>query len=195
MLLLDYIAIAIVALLFLGQYRFPNFLRRHERRIYLGVIAIVAGTLIYQVHTEFIELINSAPPTRYYGPPYTSISFFLFSGWSRIVGPYLLSVLVSALALWGMRMPSRYQDRFEAGEPYLIATSIVLLRHPFWMLYVLVGIVSYVLVSLYQARQRGSATRVSFYKIWLPLAFIVLVAIPLLVTITGLDVISFANLH
>ena len=195
MLLLDYIAIGIVVLLLLVQWRAPATLRRYERQIYVAVLFVIITTLLYQVHAEFIELITSPAPTRYYGPPYTSIAFFLFSSWSRVVGPYTLSIFISLLALWGMLKPSRYNDRFEAGEPYIIAASLALLRHPFWMLYAIAAIVLYLLISFYHARRGGSHTRVSFYKIWLPLTLIALMATPLLAKISGLSIISFANLH
>ena len=192
---LDYIAIVLVAVLVIAQYRLPALLKRYEKYIYVAILALIGATLLYEVHTSFSALINAPPPDRYYAPPYNSISFFLISSWSRIVAPYVLSMIISVIALWALLKPSRYQDRFEAGEPYMIATSLALLRHPFWLIYACVAIVLYLLLSIYKTKRHGAAARVSFYRVWLPLTFIVLAATPLLARITGLDVISFANLH
>ena len=193
--MLDYVSIAVVAVLVAAQYRLPALLKRYEKHIYVAVLVLIGATLLYEVHTSFSALINAPPPDRYYAPPYNSISFFLISSWSRIVAPYVLSMLISVVVLWALLKPGRYQDRFEAGEPYMIATSLALLRHPFWLVYACIAIILYLLISIYKTKRHGVATRTSFYRVWLPLTLIVLAATPLLARITGLDVISFSNLH
>lgn len=193
--LAHYSSIIFLLILLLLQWRAKSFLERHGKQIYLIALAGIAATLIYDLHASFTAIITSDPPNRYYGPPYTSIASFLFSSWSRVIGPYALSSAMSLLALWGMTAPARYRDRFEAGEPYLIAISLLTLRHPFWMVFVVLALVFYILASSYLTIRHGSARRISWYYAWLPLSIITLACAPLLATITVLNIIGFSNVY
>ncbi len=193
--LLHYISFGALALLIIAQYTARPFLVRHGKKIYQAIFVIAICTVLYETHTDFVGIVNGGPGVQYYGPPYISVSFFLLSAWSRIIAPYTLSAFISLLALWGMTSPGRYQDRFEAGEPYLIASALLLLRHPFWILYAVATLLCYTLITISTTLRKGGQTRITFYYFWLPLAIAVLATAPLLINNEFLKAISFANLR
>ncbi len=193
--LAHYGSISILLALLLLQWRAKDFLARRGKTLYLITIVAIAAVLLYDLHNNFNAIISSGPPNRYFAPPYAPIGSFLFSSWSRAIGPYVLSAAISLLALWGMTAPARYRDRFEAGEPYIIAISLLTLRHPFWGVFVVLTFAFYLISAGYLAFRYGDERRTSWYYAWLPLSIITLACAPLLAKISLLNLLGFSNVY
>jgi hypothetical protein len=192
---LHYISLIALGLLFAAQFRFRHYLHTYGKRAYQVALLFVLIAILYDLRSNFITIITGDIGIRYYGPPYTPISSFLFSAWSRILAPYVLSGLISLAALWAMTRVERYRDRFEAGEPYLIAIALLFLRQPFWLIYALLALVSYLTYSAIVTKLHGAEQRISFYYYWLPLAIIVLASTPLLKKVAFTLLLAFPNLR
>lgn len=190
-----YGSIALLLILFFLQWRAKSFLARNGKRLYLVAIVTLAAALFYDLHSNFSAIIASGPPNRYFAPPYVPIGSFLFSSWSRTIGPYTISLAISLLALWGMTAPANYKDRFEAGEPYIIAISLLALRHPFWGVFIILTFAFYLISSGYLTLRYGGERRASWYYAWLPLSIITLGCTPLLAKIPLLNLLGLSNVY
>jgi hypothetical protein len=193
--LLHYIGLTILALIFVLQLRLRSQLERYGKRIYQIALLLVLITLFYELRSDFMAIVTGDIGIRYYGPPYTPLSSFLFSAWSRILAPYVLSATLSLITLWAINSAKNYQDRFESGEPYIIALALLFLRHPYWLIYALIALGAYIAYSAIIARFRGINQRISFYYYWLPFAILVLALVPLLKKLAFAALLAFPNLR
>ncbi len=183
-----YLSLGILLLLWGAQLKQRPFLVRHIRLVVLGVISALAIMLLWQTHRQFLATAASPPPLKYLIPPYTPLSDFLFSMWSRLLSRYGLALIVSGLFFGLVKiLPKRLGERwFEPDEPYLIALGVILAGHPHWLLYLGLMLVSYLLYALGHTLMSKKQERVSLYHFWLPVAIVLVLLSPFLKTIPWL---------
>jgi len=170
--IVDYLSLIILSLLWGAQILKRPFLVRHRKLTFLVSALILALALLWLTHLQFIAMAAAGVPAKYLIPPFTPLSSFLFSLWSRLYSRWMLSFLISTIFLVGVHLLKKsWTNRwFEADEPYLIATAILLIGHPQWLAYLITVIIAYLCAALIQTIRRGKHERVSLYKFWLPVA-------------------------
>ncbi|PIR98389.1 MAG: hypothetical protein COT88_01965 [Candidatus Colwellbacteria bacterium CG10_big_fil_rev_8_21_14_0_10_41_28] len=111
---------------------------------------------------------------KYFLPPYTDISYFLFYSLTKTFAPYLISFVISLALLKGLPVLNRRygNNLFEEEEYYLAALSIFLTGHPGWIFYFLILVVVYLLAHLYSLFKEKKQARVPLYRLWLIVAVI-----------------------
>lgn len=174
----DYFSIAIVSSIWIAS--FPAFRRGGRFSLWGFIFAIIGiiGILSYFTHAQFIVW-QANEVSKYLIPPYHSLSYFLFYAWMRLWAPYVISLIAALLgcAATGF-LNKRFGGRFFKNEElYFIATGLFVSGHPGWIMYIVLVLAVYFLLSLSRFLFfRETAQRTSFYYYWLPLAACVIIA-------------------
>jgi len=116
-------------------------------------------------------------------PPYQSANYFIFYVFTRFFAPYLISFAAAIAFLFSAKiLNKKYEERFfEPEEFYLGASAIFLSGHPGWLFYVILLLVIYVLIQLFSTAKSSilnskfSPIRISLYRLWIPVAIIVII--------------------
>ena len=195
MLPLEYAAIAIVVLLIGAQLWLRPYLVRIGPRLFWLLTALIVLFLIYEIHQAFVDSLVSSTLVRYLVPPYVSISFFLFSSWSRLIAPYFFSWLLAFGVNSLLHHTARYRERFEPEERDLIPALLLLTRFPLSLLYLGLAPLIFAALASWRTRRYGPHCRTSFVYGWAPIAAVILIAAPYLFSIPVVALISFANPH
>jgi len=170
-----------------------NFFTKHARILYYLTLLVLSVFLFWRLHVNFSGLVNAPLPTRYYAPPYTPISFFIYSAWLRILGPVIFSIAVSLLSYLTLSHLKTYQERLDPDEPTKIALCLLLLPHPIWLIFTIISALSYALIAAVNSARGGAHTRTSLSSIWFSLALLSSAVAPLLTKIPIYKVISFTS--
>ena len=138
----------------------------------LGIsIGIVAITTFYLTREQFLTW-RASELSKYFIPPYHTIGYFLLYALGRFWAPYIISLaaalLIGIIAWQGNKR--RGGLLFEKEELYFLATGIFVVGHPAWILYIVVVLVFYFLLSTFYFLVSRRIERVSLYYYWLPLA-------------------------
>lgn len=173
--MVTYVSLGILVLLLGAQLRLRPLLVRHRAAIFWVCTGIIFGLLLYQTREQFLLLANSGPPSKYLVPPYNGIGYFLLWSWSWLWSRYLIALAGSLLLLCAIMSASANwrSKRFEEEEPYLLALSLVLVGHPFWIFYFFAVVLAYALYTATRAWRQATTQRVSFYYFWIPIALVV----------------------
>jgi len=147
-----------------------SFLTRRRWLFFIGLFSMVAlleANLLYQQYL----LWRSNTLSSFFLPPYQSYGYLFFYGFKRLYGNYVVS-LVIALIVWLFiyLFNKRFQNRFfYKEEGFLAASSIFLVGHPNWLVYIILIIILQFLRSLLFTSQR-----ISLRHLWVPTAIFVI---------------------
>ncbi len=175
-----YVTLAVLVLLLGAQLWLRPLLVLRARQIFTGSIALLLASLLVQLRMYFVALQNGGDISRYLVPPYQSLSYFFVSGWALFLFPYITSICTALLFILILkRVPKHRLDLiFEADEPWLIATTLLLSGHPGWLLTLTGGLLLIFFGSFYQSVIKKTDRRFSAYRFWLPIAIAVVLLSP-----------------
>lgn len=182
------ISIAILALLWIAQFKARPLLSKKIKLIYTTVILAPAIPLAISSYTLYYIWLYSPAPIKYFLPPYTPISYYIFTIGRRFWIPYLIAVIISLIFLLLIHSikKNRREKIFEKEEPYIITACIVLTGHPTWLAYILASLIIYLIVSI-----SFKGERASLYYAWIPIAMLIILSTPL---IFNLELLSLLKL-
>lgn len=102
---------------------------------------------------------------------------FVFFTFIRILAPFLISVLVAFLFIWGLHwLNKRFKGNlFEREEPYLAATAIILIGYPALLFYFLVLGVVYLIWHVGSYIRLRKETRLPLYNLWIFVGLVTLI--------------------
>jgi len=166
MTLADYFSLGILAIVMGAQiFLRPLALRIARIALWLAVFLIVI-ILVYWSLAQYRLWHESGEVARYLLPPYQTIGYFLSYVFFRFWLQYLISFVLGLLIGWGAYYANKkFQDKFfYLEEIYILIVTIFLVGHPLWLLYLVVVLTLWCLISLV------SGGRVSFYYFWIPVA-------------------------
>lgn len=110
-------------------------------------------------------------------PPHQNFEYFIFYLRTRFFNPYLFSLAVGIVFLVVAKyFNKKYEERFfEPIEPYLLTTSIFLVGHPTWLVYLILLLIIFLIVNILVANYHLLIThkempRISLYYFWFPVA-------------------------
>ncbi len=173
------VALGIVIVLGIAsQFELGRFLlKRHIKLILLVALIIIFGLIGYAaIKQYFIWLYD--PLTRFLLPPYQGFNYFAFYALSRFFGSYLVSLGAALLLLQTTRIINQRSSElfFEKEEPYLAATSVFLVGHPGWLVYLVTLIFIYFILHTLYFILRRQIARLPLYRLWAPIAsFVILI--------------------
>ena len=98
--------------------------------------------------------------------------YFYFYSFTRFFANHLVALGFALLLFWMMTQLNRRSGGqfFEKEEPYLAATTLFLVGHPGWLIYIVALTVLYLGWHLRQ----GSTERLPLYNFWASVGFFVL---------------------
>lgn len=146
------------------------------RRVFWLSPFLVGGLLFYLTRAQFLVW-SGTGLSGYLVPPYSNIIYFLqyslFHFWASYITSFLVGFLVLKLA---QHFNKKHDEKFfEKEEPYLIGLSVFLVGHPGWMVYLGLVLIITFLFALGSWLNTKQIYRISYYKLWLPLALIAIV--------------------
>ncbi|MDP3880638.1 MAG: hypothetical protein Q8Q32_00435 [bacterium] len=176
--------ILILLVIWGAQLKLRSFLLKKIKLILTTAILAPAITLLGYSYILYGIWLNSPPPIRYFLPPHSPISYYFFTIGRRFWISYFIALLIALIFL--LLMQSIKKERrgliFEKEEPYLICAALVLVGHPFWIIYLLFSILIYLIFSF-----AAKGKRISLYYLWMPIAILILALSPLLNNIEALS--------
>ncbi|MDP3991815.1 MAG: hypothetical protein Q8P66_02895 [Candidatus Colwellbacteria bacterium] len=154
-----------------GRY----FLERYSKLIFLAAVVIIFSLGSYYSLKQYTVWLGD-PLTKLLLPPHQDIGYFAFYSLTRFFAPYLISLVFALLILWVAVAANKKSGGifFEKGEPYLAATSLFLVGHPGWLIYLVALISVYFILHTSYFILRREATRLPLYHLWVPTAFFVI---------------------
>jgi hypothetical protein len=191
-----FLSLGILIFLLGAQLRLRPLLERKMSYFFWFSVIAILTTLFYYTNQHYSALLHSEPPARYLLPPYAPLSYFIHYVWSWLWSQYLLALGGSLLLLGAIKLSSKSWQaaRFESEEPYLIATSLFLVGHPYWLFYFAAIILSYALYTALRAWRKPNSQRVSFYYFWIPIAIVTVAVTPLLKQLSLVHMLSITIL-
>ena len=175
---------SIVSLVMLGvvwgassSHRGRSLLAEHYKTIFALFVGVLFAYGAYLSSLQYYAM-RSDGLAKFLLPPYQDINYFLIHiAGARIVGPYILSLMVAFLFMWASGRHNRKHNEqfFEKEEIYLGALSFFLVGHPGWIIYFPTLIVLYMSIQLYSRFvRRRIDERIPLYHLWVPTAIFVI---------------------
>lgn len=189
--------IAYISLALLGIFGGAQILKRPSRvfkyLFYISIL-IVFVVLAYFTYAQYRLWHVDGSVTRFFFPPYQSWNFFIIYSLSRFWAPYLVSMTAAFVFLAVMKILNKKFGGifFYEEEPYLLASSLLLVGHPLWLVYIFGVIGVQVLVSTLRSLLFKKRERTSFLYLWVPLAILVIILKKPLLSLPFLAVLRFA---
>ena len=154
-----------------GRY----FLSRYIKLIFIVTVITVFILSGYFTFKQYETWAND-PLAQFLLPPYQSLNYFISYSLIQFFAPYLISLVVALLFLKVTLSLNRKSGEifFEEEEPYLAATSIFLVGHPGWLIYVVALIAVYLLLHTTYYLLQKKSERLPLYYLWAPTAFFVI---------------------
>ncbi len=171
------LAIIFLTTLFLLQLWLPK-ARLNQAGFLISAFSVILvfGFAGFQSWKQY-QLWSVGDTTRFLLPPYQSLDYFVYYSRYRFFNPYLVSGLMGILFFLGTRkLNLKYARRFfEDIEPYFLAVSMFVLGTPGWLVYLLVFLGLYLIVSLsitfyHLFMLKEGQIRVPLFYLWLPSA-------------------------
>ncbi len=159
-----------------SQFELGRFLlRRRIKLIFPAGIFIIFGLIGYEAIRQYLFWLHD-PLARFLLPPYQSFNYFGVYTLARFSGPYLISLGLALMILQATKTINRRRGEllFEKEEPYLAATSIFLVGHPGWLIYLIFLLGIYLLWHLVFRLRGAKDIRLPLYRLWAPTAFFVI---------------------
>ena len=163
--------LGIASQLELGRFLF----KKHVKLFFLAGIVIIFGFIGYEAVRQYLSWLHD-PLARFLLPPYQSFNYFALYALTRFFGPYLVSLGVALMILQAAKIINRSRGElfFEKEEPYLAATSIFLVGHPGWLIYLIFLLGIYLLLHIIFRLRGAKDVRLPLYRLWAPTAFFVI---------------------
>ncbi len=175
-----YAALAIVTVLYAVQLLRPLWISRFSWRTWTAITAVMVVANVWMSYMQY-RAWSSDKIGKFLLPPYQSWAYFFKYAGIEFFAPYIFSGLVALIAVCTARwLNRRFGERFFYPEEYvLMGTGLFVAGHPGWLAYALLVMAVHVLWNLAATVLRKSAVRVSMRYLWLPLAFIAIIAVQL----------------
>jgi hypothetical protein len=139
---------------------------------YLFLIIVLVGYSTYLTYGQFFLWKNS-DPGKYLLPPYTPVIYFItyafYKFWSHFLAALIFSLIILLLAVYFNK--KRGGIHFYEEEPYYIAIAILAVGYPGWLVYFGLILVAPFLFSIFYFLFSKKTARISYYYLWLALAF------------------------
>lgn len=153
--------------------------------IFAAAIILIFGRAIYQSWQQYI-LWENDDLGRLFLPPYRDFGYFIFYARTRFFNLYAIALFFGFLFLAAAKyFNKKYQNRFfESIEPYLLASSLFIVGHPGWIMYLALLFFIYFLLHLFiMVKNRVKPKenlrvnsrqypRLSAYYLWCPVAIL-----------------------
>lgn len=192
---LNGITFGVFCILWGAQQSCRPFLVSKERVFRMMIVGAVLSFLIAICLREYATALRAGPPAAYLVPPFSSWSHYLVSVWWRVFAPYALSLALGSIFYTLLTHINFLGSRLYDSEALFIATSIFLMRHPYWLVYFIALISLALVAAIIGTYRRGKEYRFSLYRLWLPAGMLATILIPLLHNIPWLNQIGFPNLY
>jgi hypothetical protein len=177
---IEIITFTILSFLIGAHLRWRPYFVKHEKLIFLTTFLLIFLALSVLSFIEYRQIISSEPPTLYLAPPYVEWSEYFKTLLLRVFAPYLLSGALAIIAYFVSTKISFFYLRLGEMEPLLIATTIFLMRHPYWLIYLPTLIILATIALAVGTTRFGSTYRFSLENLWLPAGIATCLLIPLL---------------
>lgn len=144
--------------------------------LFISVGAVVT-ILCYFSRQQFLAW-HGSEYSRYLLPPYQPMSYFLAYIGRHFWAPHIISFVVAVVAYAALCGANRLRGGmlFEREEIIFIAAAIFLSGHPGYVAYIILVGAAYAVISLARLAIFRRDERVSFYRLWLPCAAIIMIA-------------------
>jgi len=175
MLITEYVSLSLLVLLLGTHLGVRPLFSRQRRLFFAATVFIMFAALAYQSRLLFFAWQKAEPPLNYLVPPYAPLSYFLKTIWTRFFAGAIIALGIALLILLLIHLmgKERRERIFEIDESIRIALSIFLLGQPNWIIYLLCGLILYVLLTAISTLRSQRKIRVSFSPFWLPLAILI----------------------
>ena len=175
-----WISSGILVLIFIIQsinhFFWKKSLRNFSRLLFFVVIAAVVIYYVYLTYNQYLLWHDSGDITKYFLPPYKSITYVVGYHFMRFALYYAISLLIALTFLVSAKhYNKKFQNKFfEPEEPYLGATAIFLLGNRewnyAWILYLILLLIFSALGSAIFCNWLKKMERFPLYWLWLPTA-------------------------
>jgi len=167
-----WLSVTIVVVLIGVQLSLRSFLVRNAKKIFWGVVGIVALFLVYVTLLQYSIWLNDDGVAQFLLPPYQGVGYFAFFALMRIWIPYVASLVLGLLFWLGAK---RYNAAhggqfFESEECALGAMTLFVVGWPGVIIYAVLFLVLFFVASLVTFFIKGKLYKLSTYYFWLPVS-------------------------
>jgi len=158
---------------------------KRARKIFLALFSLAVFYFLSKaILSTFLtyRLWQANPISHYLLPPYQSISYFLSYSFFHFFRPFVFNFFFSLFLFLAMvALNNFFQERFfEKEEPYLAALASFFCFWPTNLIYLFLvlflGVIFHFLYLIFKWREKKRfERRISFYYLWLPLSFFVII--------------------
>lgn len=140
------------------------------RFLFWSAVLVFVVFAFYNTRAQFFIWFNN-DVSKYLIPPYSTINYFLEYAFYHFWLSRLISLIVGLIFFYLARYYNNKHDNvfFEKEEPYFLLTSIFLVGHPGWILYLGITFIFTLLFAIGHWLLSKKIYRISFYYWWLPL--------------------------
>ncbi|MBI2025122.1 MAG: hypothetical protein HYT03_03500 [Candidatus Harrisonbacteria bacterium] len=152
----------------------PPLLLRVSKIIFLISVIGIFAISAYWTYWQY-QIWDDNEMTKIFLPPHRGIGYFIQYAFTNFYFKELAALGSAILALFLAKLLNkRFRERFFwPAEPWILATAILLIGHPWFLVYLPGFFVIYLLLTgIYSIFRKGE--RVSPYYLWIPVALITL---------------------
>jgi hypothetical protein len=149
-----------------------SFLVRNAKKIFWGVVGIVALFLVYVTSLQYSIWLNDVGVAQFLLPPYQGIGYFAFFALMRIWIPFIASLTLGLLFWWGAnRYNAAHSGQFFELEEYALgAIALFVVGWPGVIIYAVLFLILFLVASLVTLFIKGKRYKLSTYYFWLPVS-------------------------
>lgn len=165
-------AVALILLIFFSYT--DDGVTKKAKGLFWFVLASLSAIAVYKVFGQYQTWANNELG-QFLLPPHQD-SYFLFFVFIKLLSPFLIAVAVAFLLIPILGVINkRFEGKFfEVAEPYLAATTIILLGYPALLFYFLLIILAYLAWHVFSYIKSHEQARLSLYHMWVPIGLITL---------------------
>ena len=146
------------------------------RSLFWTALLVVAVFAFYNTRNQFLLWFND-DLSKYLIPPYSTINYFLEYAFYHFWLSHAISLVIGLIFFYSAHYYNNKHAKvfFEKEELYFLLTSIFIVGHPGWILYLGIIFIFTLLYAICHWLIARQISRISFYYWWLPLGALALI--------------------